>query len=355
MSAFAARNRNINLASVLPAEGYRESTVLVVGDLMLDRYISGEVTRISPEAPVPVLAVGKERSVAGGAANVALNVAGLGARTMLAGVVGADSAGEKLRGILEQSGIDSRAILTDSTRATTCKTRVMAGNHQIVRLDEEVVEEIDSTLAGRLMVQFRWLLSEGVTAVVLSDYGKGVLSTELTTSLIAECAARGLPVFVDPKRVDYRPYAGATCLTPNQKELNMALSALGLSTRELAASAQQLRERLRCATLLVTQGAQGMTLVTAEQTHHFPALAQEVFDVSGAGDTVIGVVAAATGSGVDMLHAVQLANLAASIVVRRAGTAPIALESLYELVQSCAQPASGVLQPELRLALGTQI
>ena len=341
----------VNLESTLPCEGYRESKILIVGDLMLDRYISGAVTRISPEAPVPVLAVENERSVAGGAANVAMNVAGLRARTMLAGVVGADPAGGRLRTILEQSGIDCRAVLTDPKRATTCKTRVMAGNHQIVRLDEEAIEEIDSDLAEQLMMHFRWLLAEGVTAVVVSDYGKGVLTAELIRKLISECAMRGLPVFVDPKRIDYTPYAGATCLTPNQKELNAALSAVGLSTGELATSAQRLRATLGCATLLVTQGAQGMTLVTAQQTHHFAALAQEVFDVSGAGDTVIGVLAAAAGSGVNLLHAVQLANLAASIVVRRAGTAPIALESLYELLQSCAHPPSGVLKPELQPTL----
>jgi rfaE bifunctional protein kinase chain/domain len=355
MRPFAMKDLSVNLASTLPAEGYREGTILVVGDLMLDRYISGEVTRISPEAPVPVVAVGRERCVAGGAANVALNVAGLRARTMLAGVVGADPAGETLRTILEQSGIDCRAVLTVPRRATTCKTRVMVGNHQIVRLDEEVTEEVDSDLTEQVITHFRWLLAEGVTAVVLSDYGKGVLTAELAKNLISECATRGLPVFVDPKRIDYTPYAGATCLTPNQKELNGALSALGLSTRDLAASAQRLREKLRCDTLLVTQGAQGMTLITAEQTHHFPALAQEVFDVSGAGDTVIGVMAAATGNGVNLLHAVQLANLAASIVVRRAGTAPIALESLYELVQTSTYPAAGILKPELQLAVSDRI
>lgn len=354
MDELTRNDLTVDLASALPAGGYRNSTVLVIGDLMLDRYISGEVTRISPEAPVPVLAVGKQRNVAGGAANVALNVAGLRARTMLAGVVGADPAGERLRTILEESGIDCRALLTDPKRATTCKTRVMAGNHQIVRLDEEMIDEIDADLTEQVITHFRWLLTEGVTAVVLSDYAKGVLTAELIKRLIAECCMRGLPVFVDPKRIDYTPYSGATCLTPNQKELHDVLGVLRLSTREVGASAQRLRERLGCPTLLVTQGAQGMTLVTAEQTHHFPALAQEVFDVSGAGDTVIGVMAAATASGVDLLHAVQLANLAASIVVRRAGTAPIALESLYELVRSSAQPASGVLTRELEAAVSPQ-
>ncbi len=300
---------------------------------MLDRYLSGDVTRISPEAPVPVLAVRQERAVAGGAANVALNVAGLKSRVIMAGVIGDDPAGCCLAGILSKSSVDACGLLVDATRPTTCKTRVVSGNQQIVRLDEEVTHEISDDLSGQLFKKFRGLLGSGVSGVILSDYGKGVLGEKLTEAIIAECNGRRIPVIVDPKRSDYAPYAGATCITPNQKEFSAALSAMGIAETDLAAAGLQLRKRLCCGTLLITQGANGMTLITPEQAHHFPALAEEVFDVSGAGDTVIAVLTTGLAAGLGLLASVQLANAAASLVVRRTGTAPVIWEELYALVR----------------------
>jgi D-beta-D-heptose 7-phosphate kinase / D-beta-D-heptose 1-phosphate adenosyltransferase len=325
------------LKGVLPAHGFTTTSVLIIGDLMLDRYISGEVTRISPEAPVPVLSVTGEQAVAGGAANVALNVAGLRARTAIAGVVGADVAGKRLTAILDEKGMDLRGVLTDEHRPTTCKTRVVSGNHQIVRLDEEVIEDLSLTVSCQLFERVQWILSEGVDTVVLSDYGKGVLAAEFTQRVIQECRTRGIPVLVDPKRVDYTPYAHATCITPNQKEFKAAISGMGITGQDLLTAGRQLREIVDCGTLLVTRGAQGMTLITSEHAHHFPALAQEVYDVSGAGDTVIAVLATALAHGLDLVSAVHLANAAASIVVRHAGTSPIRWESLLDLV--CAKTA----------------
>ena len=332
-----------HIDALLPETGFRDSTVLVLGDLMLDRYISGDVTRISPEAPVPVLAVRQERTVAGGSANVTLNVAGLKARALIAGVIGDDPAGRCLAEMLSQAGVDTRGLLIDSTRPTTCKTRVISGHHQIVRLDEEVTHEISEDLSKRLLEKVHHLLSDGVSGVILSDYGKGVLGIKLTKAVIAECRGKRIPVIVDPKRDHYAPYAGATCITPNQKEFNAAIRAMGIVETDLAAACLQLRSRLDCGTLLITQGANGMTLITPEQAHHLAALAEEVFDVSGAGDTVIAVLTTGLAAGLDLLTSVQLANAAASLVVRRIGTAPVAWEELYTLVRHRLPPANQIL------------
>lgn len=311
---------------------------------MLDRYISGDVTRISPEAPVPVVAVRQEHAVAGGAANVALNVAGLKAHTILAGVTGDDQAGRHLARILLQSGVDVHGLLIDSRRPTTCKTRVVSGNHQIVRLDEEVTDEISDDLSGQLFERVCCFLNDSVSGIILSDYGKGVLSERLTKAIISECRSRKIPVIVDPKRDHYAPYAGATCITPNQKEFKAALRSLGIVETDLTTAGLQLRSRLSCGTLLVTQGANGMTLVTAEQAYHLPALAEEVFDVSGAGDTVIAVFTTALAAGLDLLTAVQLANAAASLVVRRSGTAPVTWEELYAFTRRSLPAVDSLLE-----------
>lgn len=339
---------NNRLRDVLPQNGFTQTTVLVVGDLMLDRYIHGDVTRISPEAPVPVVSVKGEQIVAGGAANVALNVAGLGARTLVAGVVGDDRAGQRLKTILGDRKVDVRGVLTDRQRPTTRKTRVISGNHQIVRLDEEILEDLSPELSSEVLEQFRWLLNEGVNAVILSDYAKGVLGIELTQRIIEDCRAYGIPVLVDPKRIDYTPYAHATCITPNQKEFSAATAAMAISNSNFLDAGRQLREKVCCGTLLITQGANGMTLITSEQAHHFDAIAQEVYDVSGAGDTVIAVLTTALGSGFDLLSAVELANLAASIVVQHAGTSPICYESLAKVLDArTLQMATSHLQTPL--------
>jgi D-beta-D-heptose 7-phosphate kinase / D-beta-D-heptose 1-phosphate adenosyltransferase len=320
------------LATALPANGFVGTSVLVVGDIILDKYVIGDVERISPEAPVPVLSVRAERAVPGGSANVALNVAGLNARAFLAGVVGQDTAGERLLGLMDQSPVDTAAVVIDLSRPTTCKTRVICQNHQIVRLDEEVCDDISSQISRRLFNSVLSLLDrEDIDAVVLSDYAKGVLPIELIRSLIQACRRRKVPIFVDPKRRDYMPYSGATCLTPNLREFKTALASMAVSAGEMMVDGSLLRDRLGCEALLITQGAHGMTLISANHSHHIPAIAEEVFDVSGAGDTVIACLSTAAAKH-DLLTAVQVANAAAGIVVRRFGTSPIDWESLYQLV-----------------------
>ena len=319
---------------LVPAGGFTRASVLVVGDLMLDRYILGDVTRISPEAPVPVLAAKRRRSVPGGSANVALNVLGLRASVTVAGVVGDDEAGRELTAILSETGIGTDSLLVQSGRPTTCKTRVVCGNHQIVRFDDEVCDDLDPSASGRLLAQCKARLDEGIGVVILSDYAKGVLTVSLTESLIAECSRRGIPVFVDPKRSSYLPYAGATCITPNQREFRAASASMAIQGDDLLACGSLMRSLLSCESLLITQGADGMTLIAPDRADHLPALAEEVFDVSGAGDTVIATAAVAVAAGFDMLSAVRLANLAASLVVRHAGTAPVRWSELSSLLLS---------------------
>lgn len=319
--------------ALVARRGFCDVTILVLGDLMIDRYISGDVHRISPEAPVPVLSVRGERNVAGGAANVALNTAGLHAKTIIAGVIGEDVAGEELLKLLTSSGVCDDAVIHHASRPTTRKTRVVCGNHQIVRLDEEVTEDISEVTASELVAKTKRLL-EQVDAVILSDYAKGVLARDLPQTIIRECSQRGIPVLVDPKRNDYTAYAGATCITPNLKEFQRATEYLGIKDEPIQSAAPKLRRELKCESLLVTQGADGMTLITDSSLVHLPAMAEEVFDVSGAGDTVISTVGTALAAGLPLRSAIELANAAASLVVRHFGTVPINWLDLFDLIQN---------------------
>jgi D-beta-D-heptose 7-phosphate kinase / D-beta-D-heptose 1-phosphate adenosyltransferase len=320
--------RSVSKNHPLPQNGFCGVNILVVGDLMLDRYIDGEVHRISPEAPIPVLTVQREWMFAGGAANVALNVAGLNAKVGIAGVIGEDSWGGQLQDILAHTRVDTQCVIRDPTRPTTRKTRVMSGHHQIVRLDEECSDHLGTELQNELLDKIMRVLSGTVDAVVLSDYAKGVLADPCPQIIISECKRRGIPLLVDPKRPDYSAYLGATCITPNQKEFRVAASGMSFGHAAISVAGPALRERLDCNALLITQGSNGMTLVTRDQCRHLPAIAEEVFDVSGAGDTVIATLSVALAAGIPLLPAVELANAAASIVVKHAGTTPIAWRDL---------------------------
>lgn len=335
------------IATGMPRCGFSGVTVLVVGDLMLDRYVFGDVRRISPEAPVPVLTMTGEKAAAGGAANVALNVAGLRARAHVFGVVGQDAAASRLIEVLSARGVDTTGVVVDTARPSTCKTRVMCGTHQIVRLDQESTHEIPDHPRQQLLDRF-WaaVRHHAVNAVILSDYAKGVLSAGLTRSVIEGCAAREIPVFVDPKKSSYSLYRQATCITPNLSEFHGALPALGIPEGDVAWSAGRLREALQCPLLLITQGADGMTLISRNGGLHLPALVQEVFDVSGAGDTVIATMAAAIGYGLEPAHAAGLANIAASLVVQKLGTAPVEWQELEALLPQ------GTVQDEMGSSIG---
>ena len=318
-----------HLTELLPPSGFVNTRVLVVGDVMLDRYIIGEATRISPEAPVPVVVVQREKITAGGAGNVALNVAGLRAQAIVAGVIANDVPGTLLREVLTKSNVDVENLVEDDLRPTTCKTRVMCGSHQLVRFDSESTVELSQYVSAKLRDRVVRILDKGVHAVILSDYSKGIFGASLAQSIIKECQKRSVPVFVDPKKFDYSVYSDATCLTPNWKEFQSALQVMSIADHGITSAGQVLREKLRSQMLLVTQGSQGMTLVSPERVQHFPALAEEVFDVSGAGDTVIATLAAGVAFGLAPVAAVELSNIAASVVVQKVGTMPIVWNELH--------------------------
>lgn len=304
--------------------------ILCVGDVMLDRFVEGEVARISPEAPVPVLEVRRRRSALGGVANVAANIAALGGRARLLGLRGADEEGERLERLIAEAGrITSRLIATPH-RPTITKTRFLASRQQIVRADEESRLPLRPGEEDALLAALEGAL-EGVQAVILSDYGKGVVSAALSARLAELTRARGLPLFVDPKREDFAHYRGAFCITPNFRELCQAAHRALDPTDEAAivAAAREQIERAACAALLVTRSERGMMLITREgRVESVPAHAREVFDVSGAGDTVIATLALVFATGGDLGEAMRVANAAAAVVVSKVGTATVSIGEL---------------------------
>ena len=296
--------------------------ILIVGDVMLDRYWFGDVNRISPEAPVPIVRVNHREARLGGAANVARNAAALGAHTALLGVVGADEAGNEVEQMLESGGIHSY-LQRDEAISTIVKLRVIGRQQQMVRIDFE--EAPTDTVLRDKLEQFKTLLHD-YDVIVLSDYAKGSLVA--VADMIASARAAGKVVMVDPKGDDFSRYAGATVLTPNKSEMRQIVGTWS-SEEQLTAKAQQLRADLRLDALLLTRSEEGMTLYTDGQQYHMPAAAREVFDVSGAGDTVIATMACMLGAGAGWNEAVQTANRAGGIVVGKLGTATVTREELF--------------------------
>ena len=303
-------------------------SVLVVGDVMLDRYWWGTVTRVSPEAPVPVVSHDSTSFAAGGAANVAANVVGLGSSVVLVGIIGDDDEADHLPKVLSAAGISALELFRVPGRKSTVKTRIVAHNQQIVRLDQETIVDLSPEEIAPIVERLQRLCSDA-DVILISDYGKGFLTRDLLGQLISLANKHGKPVLVDPKGKDYAKYAGATLLTPNKRE---AADACGIelhSTELLDVSRRQLLEGLDLEALLITQGEDGMTLLrTHEPPASLSATARNVYDVTGAGDTVIAALAVALGSGMDMLSAAELANVAAGIVVERVGTTPITTADL---------------------------
>ncbi|MBK7764947.1 MAG: D-glycero-beta-D-manno-heptose-7-phosphate kinase [Sulfuritalea sp.] len=297
------------------------TSILVVGDVMLDRYWFGEVSRISPEAPVPVVKVERTEERPGGAANVARNCAALGARVTLLSVVGADEAGHALARLLNDSGIQC-SLHEDAKLSTTVKLRVIGRQQQLLRIDFEHAP--DHEVLQAKLADFEARLA-ACDVVILSDYGKGGLAH--ITEMIVLARAAGKPVLVDPKGEDYARYSGATLLTPNRSELREVVGGWK-DEAELARKANRLRDELRLGALLVTRSEEGMTLFSDGGVAHEPAVAREVYDVSGAGDTVIATLAVMLGSGLSLPQAMRQANLAAGIVVGKLGTATCSLEEL---------------------------
>ncbi|MEE8393141.1 MAG: D-glycero-beta-D-manno-heptose-7-phosphate kinase [Rhodospirillales bacterium] len=302
--------------------------VLCVGDVMLDRFVYGNVERISPEAPIPVLRVERETAMLGGAGNVVRNLVSLGAKVRFVSAVGDDAAGQEIKNLLEGDKKIIPALIAEKSRQTTIKTRLIAGAQQMLRADRETIEPVSKATRNNLLEEAGRIISK-VDVVVLSDYGKGVLTLELTRDLIAAAREAGKPVIVDPKGADYEHYRGANVLTPNRRELGQASRQPVTNGDEIATAANALIESCSVDAVLATRGQDGMTLVTAQgEVRHLAAEAREVYDVSGAGDTVAATLAAALGAGAGLADAAVLANAAAGIVVGKVGTACVYADDL---------------------------
>jgi rfaE bifunctional protein kinase chain/domain len=297
------------------------SRVVVVGDIMLDRYLIGDTERLSPEAPVPVVTVRERHAALGGAANVAANVIAIGARCLLVGVVGDDGDGSAIRQELAVARLDDRHVLTVAGRPTTSKTRIIARSQQIVRIDDEVDSLLQGSDLSRLTTAARETLADA-DALLLEDYNKGALPSPLILAVMEVAKRRGIPVVVDPKYRQFFEYAGSTVFKPNRRELESALGA-AVDLQDGTALPEVLA-RLKVDNLLVTLGAEGMVLVTKDGTlTQIPSIARQIYDVSGAGDTVTAWLGTALAAGASVREAAQLANYAAGVEVGKAGVATV--------------------------------
>lgn len=305
-------------------------SILVFGDLMLDHYIFGSATRLSPEAPVPIVHVKEERNSLGGAANLALNLRSLGANVMLSGTIGHDQTGDQILSLVEQAGIDGKCIIRDQNRPSTLKSRILAGTHQLLRLDREETTALHSAISNHLLE----LISNAIPKcelLLISDYQKGSVGETLAQQLISKANRLGKKVMIDPKGVDYRKYKGAYIIKPNRKELKEATHVSSVqSLDDVHNAAQKLIALTEAAFILTTLSEDGLALTSLEKTEHFPVKANEVFDVTGAGDTVLATLAYFTAIGLPLVDACELANLAAAIVVKRVGSSTVSVEDMLK-------------------------
>ena len=324
--------------------------VLCVGDVMLDRYVYGAVSRVSPEAPIPVCRVAHERAMPGGAANVARNLAALGAGIDLVGVVGTDAAGAQLVRLVGEADALDAVLLEDPGRPTTVKTRYVADGQQLLRADRETDASISEALQADIGDAVGRVLAEA-GAVVLSDYGKGLLTEPLTARIVEAARAAGKPVVVDPKGPDYARYRGAALITPNRRELAEAGRAHGFAGDNPVGAARRIIETCGIEAVLVTRGPDGMILVDAGREIHLPVEAREVFDVSGAGDTVAAALAAACAAGVDPVAGARIANVAAGLVVGKVGTAVASADEVVDALRARARPGRGRMAVSVETAL----
>jgi D-beta-D-heptose 7-phosphate kinase/D-beta-D-heptose 1-phosphate adenosyltransferase len=305
--------------------------VAVLGDVMLDEYLFGEVSRISPEAPVPIVRVVRERAVLGGAANVAANLKALGAEPMLIGTLQKDAAGEKVLGLLGGLGVSISGLVLDTSRPTIIKTRVIGQQQQMLRIDREELGTPDPAVLLGLKDRLERALGDA-SALIVSDYAKGTVNAAVMTVVRSACAAKGLPWIVDPKPAHRDLYRGATLMTPNIKEISELTGRGVRSDMEVTIAGQALMADLGLKGLLVTRSERGMALFAQDAAHQAPWMipteAREVFDVSGAGDTVIAAFSAAIATGADWRDAAMLANSAAGVVVGKIGTATVTPEEM---------------------------
>ena len=314
--------------------------VLVVGDIMMDEFLWGEVSRISPEAPVPIVEVEKETFLLGGAANVLNNLVGLKAQVLLAGVIGPDGMGRRLLRNLQSLGTATEGIVVEEGRPTAIKTRVIAHNQQVVRVDREKVMPIQPETLKSILNIIRKNISQ-IQGVIISDYGKGVISQELMAGLKKIIGDNPIPVLVDPKPDNIRWYDRVTLITPNLPEAELAVGKKIESEADLLWAGRHLLKQIKCESVLITRGKEGMTLfLRNKKIEHIPTVAQKVFDVSGAGDTVIATLILSLVSGMNMIQACKIANFAAGIVVGEVGTAAVRVGELIKVLKAAVRKSS---------------
>lgn len=324
-----------------------EKSVLVIGDIMLDRFIYGDANRISPEGPIPVLTVKRETQMLGGAGNVLSNLSGLGVKTHILSIVGDDAAAQNIRQIVKGYRADCAGILTTKDRPTIVKTRFIAASQQLLRTDWEQIVALPADIEKAIIANALTLIPQ-VQAIVLSDYGKGMLTKTLIAAVIAAARAAGVPVLVDPKAKDYTIYTGASIITPNSKELANATTLPTDTDDHIEAAAKTLLQQTKITAIVATRSQDGMSILgeANDPALHLKTKALEVFDVSGAGDTVIAVIAAAIAAGANIYEAAAIANIAAGIVVAKIGTAPIRHEELLSALASVEPATKGGQGPK---------
>ncbi|WP_184541680.1 D-glycero-beta-D-manno-heptose-7-phosphate kinase [Mucilaginibacter sp. FT3.2] len=321
MNQLRDKIRSIQLSNVKPK-------LLVIGDLMIDHYIIGGATRLSPEAPVPIVNVKKETYTLGGAGNVVQNLVALGANVTVAGVIGDDDAAARVINILSSEGVETHTIIKDSSRPTTVKTRILAGSHQLARVDREVTDAVSMAIEDELIGKLGQYI-EQADMVLLSDYNKGLFSPSLTQRVIIEATKHGKKVVIDPKGLNYEKYKGAFIIKPNRKELAEAAKAEKINSVEtLQEASKVIFEQTGTEYIVVTLSEEGMVILT-ELTHKLlPVKATEVFDVTGAGDTVLATMAYFIAAGLTVEEACELANHAAAIVIRHVGSATTTIDEI---------------------------
>lgn len=312
---------------------FRDANVLVVGDLILDEFMWGDVSRISPEAPVPVVWVKKESFMPGGASNVANNLRSLGANVFLVGVIGDDERGAILKGELDQKGIDTSGVMVDGSRPTILKTRVVAQHQQVVRIDKEAVDGLSAAIVSKMASYIASVIKK-VDAVIIEDYGKGVITPALLSKVLPLAKRNKKIVSVDPKEEHFKYYRGISVITPNNHEAGRAVGFAIKDSATLKKAGARLLQKLNCKIALITLGENGMAVFRKNKPmEHIPTVAQEVFDVSGAGDTVIASYTLSLASGADPISAAHISNCAAGIVVGKVGIAVVTPEELLDRIK----------------------
>jgi rfaE bifunctional protein kinase chain/domain len=308
--------------------------ILVVGDIVLDHYIWGKVSRISPEAPVPVVNVTRESLLLGGATNVVQNIHGLGGSVSICGVIGNDQAGSQVLQLLQMQSIPTDGLLVEEGRPTTLKTRIIAHSQQVVRFDRETKDRIGKDIHRRIFDQVKQRIAGGLDGIILSDYCKGVVTSELVRDIVKIARKHKIIVSVDPKVSHFNMYRGVTIITPNANEASIGSKIDIADDESLLNAGTMLLKRLNCAAVLITRGELGMTLFEhGKKVTHIPTVAREVFDVTGAGDTVIATLTLAMASGASMSDAARISNYAAGIVVGIVGTAVVKPDELKQRIR----------------------